>query len=45
MHDFVSVPPISIEGPGDHAWPYWDKAIQYVIRFFLGLDLSDFELF
>ena len=34
-----------IEGPGDHAWPYWDKAIQYVIRFFLGLDLSDFELF
>lgn len=34
-----------IEGPGDHAWPYWDKAIQYVIRFFLRLDLNDFELF
>ena len=27
-----------MEGPGDHEWPYWDKAIQYAIQFFLGLD-------
>lgn len=26
------------EGPGDHEWPYWDKAIQYAFMFFCGLD-------
>ncbi len=26
------------EDPGEHAWPYWDKAIQRAIWFFLGLD-------
>lgn len=26
------------EGPGDHEWPYWDKAIQYAFQFFCGLD-------
>ena len=26
------------EGPGEHAWPYWDKAIQYVFMFFRDLD-------
>ena len=26
------------EGPGDHEWPYWDKAIQYAFHFFCGLD-------
>lgn len=29
-----------LEGPGDHEWPYWDKAIQRAIQFFLGLDLE-----
>lgn len=26
------------EGPGEHAWPYWDRAIQTALRFFLGLE-------
>lgn len=26
------------EAPGDHEWPYWDKAIQYAFHFFCGLD-------
>lgn len=26
------------EGPGEHAWPYWDKAVQYVFMFFRDLD-------
>jgi len=26
------------EAPGDHEWPYWDKAIQYAFLFFCGLD-------
>ncbi len=26
------------EGTGEHAWPYWDRAIQQAIWFFLGLD-------
>lgn len=26
------------EGPGDHEWPYWDKAVQYAFQFFCGLD-------
>ena len=33
------------EDPGDHAWPYWDKAIQYALRFFLGLDLDEKSLY
>lgn len=28
------------EAPGDHEWPYWDKAIQYALQFFCGLDLE-----
>ena len=28
------------EGPGEHAWPYWDKAIQYVFMFFRDLDID-----
>lgn len=27
-----------MECPGDHEWPFWDKAIQYAIQFFYGLD-------
>lgn len=27
-----------MEGPGDHEWPFWDKAIQYAIQFFYNLD-------
>ena len=26
------------EEPGEHAWPYWDKAVQYVFMFFRDLD-------
>ena len=26
------------EGPGEHARPYWDRAIQTTLRFFLGLE-------
>ena len=26
------------EGPGDHEWPYWDKAVQLAFQFFCGLD-------
>lgn len=29
---------VYLETPGDHEWPYWDKAIQYAFRFFCGLD-------
>lgn len=29
-----------IEAKGDHEWPYWDKAIQYAIMFFLKLDMN-----
>lgn len=29
-----------IEGPGDHEWPYWDKAIQLAFQFFCGLDMA-----
>ncbi len=28
------------EGPGDHEWPYWDKAIQHAFQFFRGLDMD-----
>lgn len=28
------------EAPGDHEWPYWDKAIQYAFQFFCGLDME-----
>lgn len=30
--------PAYMEGPGDHEWPFWDKAIQYAIQFFYGLN-------
>ena len=33
------------EGPGDHAWPYWDKAIQYVFMYFRDLDLDNTEIY
>ena len=33
------------EGPGDHAWPYWDKAIQYAFMFFRDLDLDNTEVY
>lgn len=33
------------EGPGEHAWPYWDKAIQQAIWFFLELEEGSFPLF
>ncbi|MBR4883810.1 MAG: esterase family protein [Lentisphaeria bacterium] len=26
------------KGPGEHAWPYWDRAIQTALRFFLVLE-------
>lgn len=29
-----------LESPGDHEWPYWDKAIQRAIQFFCKLDLN-----
>ena len=29
-----------LEGPGDHEWPYWDKAIQRAFQFFCELDLE-----
>ena len=32
---------VYMEAPGEHAWPYWDRAIQQAIRFFLGLNLLD----
>lgn len=28
------------EAPGDHEWPYWDKAVQHAFQFFCGLDLD-----
>ena len=34
-----------MEAPGDHEWPYWDKAIQYAIRFFLQMDLNETILY
>ena len=34
-----------LEGPGDHEWPYWDKAIQRAIQFFWGLDLASTPLY
>lgn len=34
-----------MEAPGDHEWPYWDKAIQYAIRFFLRMDLNETILY
>lgn len=34
-----------LEAPGDHEWPYWDKAIQYAIRFFCGMELDGFTLY
>ena len=33
------------EGPGDHEWPYWDRAIQYAFMFFRGLDIEEGRLY
>ncbi len=33
------------EGPGDHEWPYWDKAVQYAFMFFRGLDPENTVLY
>lgn len=29
-----------LEAPGDHEWPYWDKAIQYAFQFFRNMDMK-----
>lgn len=34
-----------LEGPGDHEWPYWDKAIQRAFQFFCGLDVNQTTLY
>ncbi|MBR3151796.1 MAG: hypothetical protein IKF46_07440 [Erysipelotrichaceae bacterium] len=34
-----------LEGPGDHEWPYWDKAVQYAFMFFRGLDLNTTRIY
>lgn len=34
-----------IEAKGDHEWPYWDKAIQYAIMFFLKLDMNKTNIY
>lgn len=31
---------VYLEAPGDHEWPYWDKAIQHAFQFFRNLDLT-----
>lgn len=36
---------IYLEGPGDHEWPYWDKAVQYAFMFFRGLDLNTTRIY
>nr|ATZ76724.1 Lip061 [uncultured bacterium] len=33
------------EGPGDHEWPYWDKAIQKAIWFFLKLSPDEMVIY
>lgn len=33
------------EAPGDHEWPYWDKAIQYTFHFFRGMDSDSVPLY
>ena len=33
------------EGPGDHEWPYWDKAIQYAFMFFCDLDPEQMRIY
>jgi S-formylglutathione hydrolase FrmB len=33
------------EGPGDHEWPYWDKAIQYAFMYFLDLDMKSTPIY
>jgi len=34
-----------LEGPGDHEWPYWDKAIQRAFQFFCELDMETTPLY
>lgn len=29
-----------LEAPGDHEWPYRDKAVQYAFRFFRNMDMK-----
>lgn len=33
------------EGPGDHEWPYWDKAVQHAFQFFCALSLDDTPIY
>lgn len=33
------------EAPGNHEWPYWDKAVQHALQFFCGLDLDTTPLY
>ena len=33
------------EDPGEHAWPYWDKAIQRAIQFFCKLNWDETPLY
>jgi len=34
-----------MEWPGEHAWPFWDVAIQRAIQFFYGLSMTDTPIF
>ena len=34
-----------MEADGDHEWPYWDKAIQYVFMYFLNLDMKNTPIY
>lgn len=34
-----------LEAPGDHEWPYWDKAIQHAFQFFCGLDMNQTPIY
>ena len=34
-----------LESPGNHEWPYWDKAIQRAVQFFCKLDLDETPLY
>lgn len=34
-----------MEGPGEHEWPFWDKAIQRVFQFFLEMDWEKSQLY
>lgn len=34
-----------MEWPGEHAWPFWDAAIQRALQFFCGLSLTETPLY